>query len=396
MIPKWTLPAIDGARVATDSLIRNTIAAGAHVDVLCLSAVSEKTDIEFMKKSWNVGEVNVLPRMIPDEGLARKFFFLTQLLTKPFTPLTFSSFVGSRIENEVLDLINEGNYDYVVLDGLHLGAPIFRKLGKIHSKTKVIYRAHNIEVDLWKKSYLEKKNPLLKAILYYQSLLVDKFEKKIITNSDGVAAISQEDMDELIKIKPSSVTLAPLGLNFQKPLAPCLDGVTKYLFIGRLDWPPNRDGLEWLLKEVWPTVVANRPEATIKIVGSGNREWLKNYEHLKGVHIIGFVDSILDAYRDCHFTVVPIFYGSGTRIKVIESFAIGRRLISTKMGVQGAGLNGDDFINAETKEEWIRILSTAHLDAKEQSLLDQSVSKVATMYGEQEIGAEFYKWLKTI
>ena len=128
MIPKWTLPAIDGARVATDSLIRNTIAAGAEVDVLCLSAVSEKTDIEFMKKAWKVGSVTVVPRMIPDDSLSKKLFFLTQLLTKPFIPLTFSSFVGSRIENEVLDLINEGKYDYVVLDGLHLGAPVFRKL----------------------------------------------------------------------------------------------------------------------------------------------------------------------------------------------------------------------------------------------------------------------------
>lgn len=51
--------AIDGARVATDSLIRNT-AAGAQVDVLCLSAVSEKTDIESCEKSWKVGDVTIV------------------------------------------------------------------------------------------------------------------------------------------------------------------------------------------------------------------------------------------------------------------------------------------------------------------------------------------------
>ncbi len=154
--------------------------------------------------------------------------------------------------------------------------------------------------------------------------------------------------------------------------------------------------LEWLLKEVWPTVVANRPSAVIKIVGTGNREWLKNYEHLKGVQIIGFVDSILDAYRDCHFTVVPIFYGSGTRIKVIESFAIGRRLISTKMGVQGAGLDENDYNRAETKDEWIKTLSTVKLDASEQLKMDQSRSKVAAMFGEKEIGEKFYNWMQTL
>ena len=227
-------------------------------------------------------------------------------------------------------------------------------------------------------------------------MLVDKFERRIILNSHGIAAIAQEDMDELVKIKAAPTTLIPLGLNFQQALTPCVDEVTKFLFIGRLDWPPNRDGLEWLLKEVWPTVVAKRPDAVIKIVGSGNRDWLKAYEHLKGVQIVGFVDSILDAYRDCHFTVVPIFYGSGTRIKVIESFAIGRRLISTKMGVQGAGLDEQDYINAETKEEWINKLLTAKLDTREQAQLERSVAKVASLYGEQQIGAKFYNWLKTI
>lgn len=396
MVPKWTLPAIDGARVATDSLIRNTVAAGAEIDVLCLSAASEKTDPEQMKEAWKIKNVFVLPRKVPDSGMAKKLFFLGQLLLKPFTPLTFSSFVGSELESQIEKIIKAGSYDYIVLDGLHLGAPLFRSEMKLPSQTKVIYRAHNIEVDLWKRSVEEKKNPLLKLILYYQSLLVEKFEKKIILKSQGIAAISQEDLDELLKIKPTPVELIPLGLNFQKALEPCRDEETKFLFIGRLDWPPNRDGLEWLLKEVWPSVVANRPGAILKIVGSGNREWLKNYQGMKGLEIKGFVDSILDAYRDCHFTVVPIFYGSGTRIKVIESFAIGRRLISTKMGVQGAGLDENDYNRAETKDEWIKTLSAAKLDQQEQLKMDHSRSKVANMFGDKEIGQKFYDWMRTL
>lgn len=396
MVPKWTLPAIDGARVATDSLIRNTIASGVEVDVLCLSAMSEKTDPQLMKDTWKVKNVFVIPRFIPDSGLSKKIFFVKQLILKPFTPLTFSSFVGTDLEKKIEKILVEGQYDFVVLDGLHLGAPLFRKGINIPSHTKIIYRAHNIEVDLWKKSVEEKKNPLLKLILYYQSLLVDRFEKKIILNSSGTAAISQEDFDVLKTIKKSPLELIPLGLGFQKALPPCQDQETKFLFIGRLDWAPNKDGLEWLLKEVWPAVVAKRPKAILKVVGSGNRDWLKNYEGMKGLQVVGFVDSILDAYRDCHFTVVPIFYGSGTRIKVIESFAIARRLISTKMGVQGAGLDELDYNRAETKEEWIKVLSQIELDSKEQLQMDKSRAKVAAMFGEAEIGEKFYNWMRSL
>jgi hypothetical protein len=140
----------------------------------------------------------------------------------------------------------------------------------------------------------------------------------------------------------------------------------------------------------------NRPEAVLKIVGSGNCDWLKKYRHLKGLEIVGFVDSIRDAYQDCHFTIVPIFYGSGTRIKVIESFALGRRLISTKMGVQGADLSSSDYVNAETKEEWISTLSSISLDSVQQNQLNESRRLVASKFGEMSIGVKFYNWLRTV
>lgn len=398
MIPKWTLPATDGARVATDSLIRNTIAAGAEVDVMCLSQQSEKTDQAVMKQAWGVKSIVVIPRNLPESGLPKKLYYLFQFLSRPLTPLTFSSFSEKQLQTKVFDHLKNKDYDFILLDGLHLGAALLLK-GQFQvalKKTKIIYRAHNIEVDLWKKAYKEKSSPILKLILYLQSQLVEKFEKAIIDNSHGIAAISQEDLVEIKKISNTKSELVPLGLNFDHPLDICQEPNTRFLFIGRLDWPPNRDGLEWLLKEVWPTVISNRPEAVLKIVGSGNKDWLKNYQQLKGVEIVGFVDSIRDAYQDCHFTIVPISYGSGTRIKVLESFALGRRLISTKMGVQGADLELVDYVNAESKEEWIKTLSSISFDAGQQDQLEKSRKVVASKFGEKSVGYKFYQWLKSL
>ena len=397
MIPKWTLPVTDGARVATDSLIRNTIAAGAEVDVLCLPVLSEKTDPASMIAAWKIKNVHVVPRNMPDSSWAKKRFFATRLLSDPLVPLTFSSFVTKDIQTKVNQQIATNKYDFILLDGLHLGAT-FIKGNKFIKKShfpKIIYRAHNIEVDLWKKAYQEKKSPVLKLILYLQSVLVERFEKLIINSSEGIAAISQEDLVEINKISHQKSELVPLGLNFENPLKAYEGKSARFLFIGRLDWPPNKDGLEWLLKEVWPTVIENRPDAILKIVGSGNKDWLKNYQNLKGVEIVGFVDSIQDAYQDCHFTIVPISYGSGTRIKVLESFAMGRRLISTKMGVQGADLDQQDYIQAESKEDWIRTLSQIELNQAEIIQLENSRTKVSSKFGEKNIGERFYRWLKT-
>lgn len=97
MIPKWTLPATDGARVATDSLIRNTIAAGAEVNVMCLSQESEKTDQDSMKQAWGVKSVVVIPRSLPEKGISKNLYYLFQLISRPLTPLTFSSFSGQQL-----------------------------------------------------------------------------------------------------------------------------------------------------------------------------------------------------------------------------------------------------------------------------------------------------------
>lgn len=398
MIPKWTLPAIDGARVATDSLVRNTVYAGAQIDVLCLSQQDEKTDIQEMKTAWGVGEVFVVPRKIPSTKPHKTLYYLKKMLLSPHIPLTFSSFYNEALKRETSKIIQAQDYDCIVLDGLHLGVLFFDGWNFVKPQgTKIIYRAHNIEADLWKKAYKEKSNPLLKIVLYLQAMLVEKFERTIIDNSDGIAPIAQEDADVIEELNPTKhKMLIPLGLNFDFPLKQEIQDNTKFLFIGRLDWPPNRDGLEWILKEVWPTVIKQRPQVKLKIVGSGNRSWLNQYNHLPGLEIIGFVENIQDAYLDCQFTIVPITYGSGTRIKVIEAFSMNRKLISTKMGVQGANLRDEDYILAESKTGWIKTLTEISLDSTSLAQLTLSREYMASQFGERNIGKRFYNWLASL
>jgi RNA-binding protein YlmH len=66
------------------------------------------------------------------------------------------------------------------------------------------------------------------------------------------------------------------------------------------------------------------------------------------------------------------------------------------MGVQGADLAESDYINAETKEEWIKILSSIQLDKVQQDQLNLSRAVVAAKFDEKNIGARFYNWLKAI
>ena len=399
IIPKWTLPAIDGARVATERLIRNTIEAGAVVDVLCLAQKDEVVDLDLMKATWNTNDINILRRELPSGDFKKAFYYIKSLLINPFTPITFSSYTRFALKQEIQNSIKDTDYDIMLFDCLHLGAPFIEngKLIKPKSVKKIVYRAHNLEADIWKKYVTEEKNFLKKAFLYYQSKLMFKWESIIANASDGIAPIANEDLKDLESISPNSkFKFVPLGLDFNSPLEYSDNIKTQLLFVGRLDWAPNKEGLKWLLTIIWPEVLKTRKDLILNIVGSGNRDWLSSFKGLENVVFHGFVPDIKDMYKLSDFTLAPIKFGSGTRIKVIESYAFGRNIISTKMGAQGSGLESSDFILCESDQDWIDKLNSIKLNDKYKTLSKNTNLKLGSIYDEVHVGLEFHSWLKTL
>jgi glycosyltransferase involved in cell wall biosynthesis len=59
-------------------------------------------------------------------------------------------------------------------------------------------------------------------------------------------------------------------------------------------------------------------------------------------------------YRRAHALVVPVFEGSGTRLKVVEASLLGRPVISTALGAEGLPVRpGEHYARAETAGEWV-------------------------------------------
>jgi hypothetical protein len=89
-------------------------------------------------------------------------------------------------------------------------------------------------------------------------------------------------------------------------------------------------------------------------------------------------------------------YGSGTRIKVIETYAKGRPIITTKMGIQGADLEASKVLLAETREEWIELLNSLRSLNTIDSDFEFNRQRIASKFDEGEVGRTFYTWLKQL
>lgn len=367
--PKWPLPATDGARIATTQLLRHLTSSGVSVHLCALVPAEEaaSVDIEAAKRELGVGTATVIPRRAP--GRARQ---LLNLFLQPFFPITLFPYADRAVRDEVHGFLAGRHYDWVVYDGLHAGGwsltsqatPELLRL----VEGREVYRAHNVESEIWFAGARETRNPLKKALLAFQGMLVRTLETKLLLRARYTFPVSFDDETKFRQHRPEGVLKTlPIGVRVPTPLrvgqkvdkaatALAREG-RKLLFVGKLDWPPNRDGLKWLLTHVWPQAIAKAPDLRLTIVGSGERSWLEPFRGLPGVEIVGRVDDLVPYYEACIATLIPVFYGSGVRVKAIESSLFGRVPVSTRLGVEGMGLTpGDHYLRAETVEEWVRTL----------------------------------------
>jgi len=110
------------------------------------------------------------------------------------------------------------------------------------------------------------------------------------------------------------------------------------LFVGGFAHPPNKDGLMWFVKEVWPTVRMLKKDVKLYVVGSNADEEVKALGHNDdGIIIKGFVseEELENLYDSVRLVAVPLRYGAGVKGKTVEALYYGCPVITTSVGAEG-------------------------------------------------------------
>ncbi|HYO11367.1 MAG TPA: glycosyltransferase family 4 protein [Tepidisphaeraceae bacterium] len=130
---------------------------------------------------------------------------------------------------------------------------------------------------------------------------------------------------------------------------PVRDDAADVLFVGDLQLPPNRDGLERFISEAWPVIRRAVPNAWLRIVGRGlSGEQKERWSQVPGVDVIGFAPDLSQCYADAALCIVPTFFGGGTKIKVLEALLNNRPVVTTRHA-----LRGYDKLNVQGPAVWV-------------------------------------------
>jgi glycosyltransferase involved in cell wall biosynthesis len=197
---------------------------------------------------------------------------------------------------------------------------------------------HNLESDLLRLQADHLPNPLVRSYMRHQADLVEQVERRLCAGFQLNVMTSEADAERLRTLAPgATTTVIPNGVDtgFFQPSSPESVVPGRVAFLGPTYMFPNRDAVEFFLAEAWPLVRQRCPESSFHLVGKNSAAEKTRFESHPGVTCNGHVQDIRPHFAEAAVSIVPIRVGGGTRLKILDSWSMGKAVISTSVGCEG-------------------------------------------------------------
>jgi len=208
-----------------------------------------------------------------------------------------------------------------------------------------VYCAHNVEQTILRLG-ARVGDPMRRAFNAVEARKVAREERRIWRRADLCLATSPLDRAVMSAAGARRVEVCPNGADPVERLPVRrrqADEPLRLLFVGSGHYAPYQRGLAWMVEEVLPLVRAQVP-VQFDVVGAPPTRPIAG----EGVRYVGRVPRVEPYYDAAHVVVVPVFEGSGTRLKIVEAAAFGRPVVSTRLGAEGLPLTpGAHFLQAD-------------------------------------------------
>jgi glycosyltransferase involved in cell wall biosynthesis len=275
-------------------------------------------------------------------------------------PYQVERFIDNTYKERLTELLITFEPDIVQLEGIYL-APYISVIKKI-SKAKVVLRSHNIEHVLWKSITKQEKNWVKKGYLHLQANRLKKYEITHLGKVDGITVLSNQDASLLKDISNSlHIKTIPFGLSVSNNNITLIDPVNAISYMGALDWIPNQKGLTWFIQKIWPEIRGYNENCIFHIAGRNAPLHISNdLKNTKGINFLGEIEETEPFYTLTNIIVVPLFAGSGIRIKILEAMQKGKIVIASSKAIEGINATpGVHFLLANSREDFIENINFA-------------------------------------
>jgi glycosyltransferase involved in cell wall biosynthesis len=162
-------------------------------------------------------------------------------------------------------------------------------------------------------------------------------------------AVSDRDRARIEAIAPGArVTVVPNGVDtseFEPALNDAVGAGRGLAFVGGTQPSPNLDALEYFCREIQPHLRALAGHVPVRWIGRASPEQQRHYRDRYGVELSGYVDDVRPLMQSAACHIVPLRVGGGTRLKILNAWAMGKPVVTTSIGCEGlAAVDGENAL----------------------------------------------------
>jgi glycosyltransferase involved in cell wall biosynthesis len=177
----------------------------------------------------------------------------------------------------------------------------------------------------------------LKPFHVLEYLKFRRLETNLLRTSYEFAVCSAIDRAVLGDAEADRVWVIPNGINLPQapPEPPTEHRNPTFLFMGSMGYDPNIDGACYFASQIFPLIRSQLPKAQLLIVGHSPVASVSKLHNGDSIVVTGGVPDVGPYLEQATAVVVPIRFGGGTRIKILEAMAHARPVVSTTIGAEG-------------------------------------------------------------
>lgn len=270
-----------------------------------------------------------------------------------FDDIIAAGFGGLTIQDKrnIVESIKDNDIKFVFIDSSMFGGLVGYIKKRVNVRTVVFF--HNVEYDFWKRQIqLERSytHSYRIPLAYYN-------EKKALGKSDMIVTLTPKDSNRLYALYGRNadqiIPVTMKGDSIKVDESRDYTSPLNILFFGS-NFPPNIEAAEIIIKQILPKINAH-----ITIAGNGMDVLACKYNNTEQLKIMGFVNDVSELYNESDVILLPIFSGSGMKVKTAEALGYGKNIIASSNALEGYEIEGiPGIFRCDTVDDFVKTINS--------------------------------------
>lgn len=330
-------PPDGGVKVRTYNLLKQLAIA---FDIVALCFYRSKTSSDSAVAGLRgLARVEAFP--IPQEH--SRLRLLRDHLHSSVSRRVYTAFAyrSHKFRARLVDLLASEHFALAHADSLDL-SDYFPLVGDV----PLICVHHDVQSALLRRRAQQQRAPWMRGYIAYQAELMRREERRWCPRVDLNVTVSDVDRDALRAVAPGSrVAVVPNGVDVDYFRPQGGGAANTVVFVGGSSWFPNADAMRHFGQAILPLIRERGASPDVVWVGSTTAEERGAFRRDFGIEATGYVEDTRPYVGEAGCCIAPIRVGGGTRIKILDAWAMGKAVVSTSIGCEGlSAVDGDNIL----------------------------------------------------